>query len=54
MEYKENDNIRLKNGQVATIMNRLGGDYLVEIATSTSDWETRLISPEEIAGEWKN
>lgn len=53
MEYKENDKVCLKNGQIGTVTECIGGDYMVEIALSASDWERRLVRQDEIDGEWE-
>lgn len=47
-EYEIYTRVRLRDFSVATIVERLGPDYIVDIGNDTTDWETIEISADEI------
>lgn len=51
MDHKIYDNIKLKDGREGIIVDVLGPDYVVDVGSSPEDWETILVTPEEILEE---
>ena len=49
VEYGIFDKIRLKDGTLGTIVDRLGPDYVVDIGTTNKEYDTVLVKIEEIA-----
>lgn len=47
-EYELFTRVRLRDLSVATIVDRLGPDYIVDIGSNESDWDTVQISADEI------
>ena len=47
-EYELYTRVRLRDLSVATIVDRLGPDYIVDIGNNESDWDTVQISADEI------
>lgn len=47
-EYELYTRVRLRDLSVATIVDRLGPDYIVDIGNDESDWDTIEISADEI------
>ena len=47
-EYELYTRVRLRDFSVATIVDRLGPDYIVDIGNNESDWDTVQISADEI------
>ncbi len=48
MELHEFDEIKLKDGQTGTVVDFLGTDYVVDIGTDESNWDTIVVSEDEI------
>ena len=49
MDIKQYDTVLLKNGQIAAIVEVFSKeDFLVDIGDSPSDWETIMISIDDI------
>ena len=48
LEYELFTRVRLRDLSVATIVDRLGPDYIVDIGSNESDWDTVQISADEI------
>lgn len=47
-EYELFTRVRLRDFSVATIVDNLGPDYIVDIGSNESDWDTVQISADEI------
>lgn len=47
-EYELYTRVRLRDFSVATIVDRLGPDYIVDTGNNAADWETIKISADEI------
>lgn len=47
-EYELYTRVRLRDFSVATVVDRLGPDYIVDIGSDESDWDTIEISTDEI------
>ena len=50
-EYKEFDTVKLKDGRIGTIVDKLGPDYVVDVGDKEEDYDTILVSEEDILKE---
>ena len=50
MEYQEFDRVKLKNGQVGTVMDAMGGVYAVDIGCEIGEFRTEIVEENEIEG----
>ncbi len=48
MDLHEFDVIKLKDGRTGTVVDFLGNDYVVDIGTDESNWDTIVVSEDEI------
>lgn len=40
--------VKLKDGRVATVVDTLGEDFVVDVGTSLDDWDTIIVSANDI------
>ena len=50
MEYQEFDRVKLKNGQVGTVMDAMNGVYAVDIGCEIGKFRTEIVEENEIEG----
>lgn len=50
MRYEMYTPIKLKDGRVASIVDCLGPDYVVDVGKDETDWDTIIVKEEEIEG----
>lgn len=50
MEYQEFDRVKLKNGQVGTVVDAMGGVYAVDIGCEIGKFRTEIVEENEIEG----
>lgn len=50
MEYQEFDRVKLKNGQIGTVMDAMGGVYAVDIGCEIGKFRTEIVEENEIEG----
>lgn len=48
MKYKEFERVKLKSGQVGTIMDATGGTYAVDVGTEPGKFKTEIVEEDEI------
>jgi len=49
--YKEFDDIKLKDGRSGIIVDFLGPDYIVDVGENEQEFDTILVTEEEIEGK---
>ena len=47
-EYELYTRVRLRDLSVATVVDRIGPDYIVDVGNDASDWDTIEISADEV------
>lgn len=47
-EYKEFDTVKLKDGRIGTIVDKIGPDYVVDVGEKEEDYETVLVKASDI------
>ncbi len=50
-KYKEFDTVKLKDGRIGTIVDKVGSDYVVDVGDKEEDYETIMVSEEDILKE---